>query len=68
MDAWLDANTQQLNERQRSVLERHVARAREERQEEVEGCQPRRVPLRLLVHGGPGTGKSAVIATLRKFL
>jgi len=67
VDAWLDANTQQLNERQRSVLERHVARAREERQEEVEGWQGRRAPLRLLVHGGPGTGKSAVIATLRKF-
>lgn len=45
VDAWLDANTQQLNERQRSVLERHVARAREERQEEVEGWQGRRAPL-----------------------
>lgn len=64
---WVGRNTGHLNEQQRLVMQKHVDRAVEEAREErcLEKSAAR--PLMLLVHGGPGTGKSAIIFALKKF-
>lgn len=60
-------NAAHLNSQQRLVLQKHVDRAAQEAREERTAKKSKSPPLMLLVHGGPGTGKSAVIFALKKF-
>ena len=66
-EAWMKENAAHLNSQQRLVLQKHVDRAAQEAREERTAKKSKSPPLMLLVHGGPGTGKSAVIFALKKF-
>lgn len=66
-EAWMKEKAAHLNSQQRLVLQKHVERAVQEVQEERTAQKSKTWPLMLLVHGGPGTGKSAVIFALKKF-
>ena len=64
---WVGRNTGHLNLKQQLVVQKHVDRAAQEAEEERHLENSAGKPLMLLVHGGPGTGKSAVIFALKNF-
>ena len=64
---WLAENTAHFNVAQQQILQLHINRVFVEHQDEAAGRRDGDSPLLLLVHGRPGTGKSAVILMLRRF-
>ena len=66
-EVWLETAQKELKPRQFLVLKRVVDRVMVEEEERVTGKVGVSEPLRYLMHGGPGVGKSHVIKKIRDF-
>ena len=64
---WVNTKAKELSREQRGLLQRIVDRCYQEAEDDAAGRASASVPLRWLLHGKPGTGKSHVLRCIISF-